>query len=378
MTDLWTMLYWIIGIIIFIILIDLFIYKPYKEKRRTHNLIKKLCSNNTEFYKILPKEKLDKGISIVLNDSIMLLGVLLIKSLRLIKCNLPIYVCYCDNDISEENINILKSIKDVYLFSITKIIGDKVIHKNQIKIYSLIYLPIKQIILLEPDILFFKNPEELFTDKLYIETGALFWNTRPMSGFKILDKKTYDWIRKIIPYKISNNYILNNGISTNQANGIIVFNKTNHLKTLEKLWTLINEWDKIHSYLDVKEYYWLACELAFEKYSFVTNNLGVIGQIQNDGVLCGHILYCDSKNDFLAWDGSLFEGKSYKKITEFTHYAISQTPNDWSSTENGIITAVDNKCIYGVEYIPLPDQLKSFINEYLILLQIVRKETLLV
>jgi hypothetical protein len=369
--DLYTMFYWIFGIITVIFLIDWLIYKPIKERKKTDNLIKDLCSTNILFEKSIPKYTLDKGIVICMNNTTFIEGFLLLNTLRYIGSKLPILVVYNKNDLINDYIKLVETIDN------TKIMLIDV--KNEfIKPTALIYSPYKQVLLLEPDLLFLKSPDYLFEEQMYKNTGAIFWKDNPKKS--IWDQKVYDWVRKIIPYRKGDNSILNKKNGSFQNQSIILINKSTHIKTLEKLWTLINEWKHIHKHLNDKEYYWLAAEIANEPYTVIPYFPGIIGQQKEitdfnnnqKPMLCGKLLFVDINGQPLCCEGSLFDPFDKNTITEFTHYSMTNTEDNWYN--NDIISVLEEKCIYNSNISELPNVIKNLFNNYLFILQNIRKQ----
>ncbi len=357
--DLLTMLYWIVGMILVIFIIDWVWFKPYQEYKQTDRIIQRLRQKNRVFYQTLPKFN-GRGIVIVINDTTVLAGSLLILTMRRNLCKLPILVCYAGDDLAEQNRKFLEGIQGVA----TMALGPKLdlpletIRGTQARVYALIYSPFEQVLLLEPDMLFFRNPEYLFGDPRYQQTGALFWKDRKIQSY--WDKKVYDWVRRLIPYRKGDNRILDKKAGNYQSRELMLFNKNVHIKTLEKLWVLTKEWETIYNYIPGdKESYWISSELAKEEYAFVPSYPGVIGELQMD-TLCGHTLYLDPSGQLLGWSGSLFNGDT-RHVTDFTHYALFERAAEW----NKVLGAADsNKCLKNAEYLELPGELRGLINEY--------------
>nr|QBK88331.1 MAG: putative mannosyltransferase [Marseillevirus LCMAC202] len=359
--DLLTMLYWVIGMVLVIFIIDWFWFKPYQEHNQTDRIIQRLRQKNRVFYQTLPKFN-GRGIVIVLNDTTVLAGSLLILTMRRNLCKTPILVCYAGDDLAEQNRKFLESIQNVA----TMALGPKLdlpletLRGTQARVYALIYSPFQEVLMLEPDMLFFKNPEYLFGDSQYRQTGALFWKDRKIQSY--WDKKVYDWVRRLIPYRKGDNRILDKKAGNYQSQDLMLFNKTTHMKTLEKLWILTKEWETVYNYIPGdKESYWISSELAKEEHAFVPSYPGVIGELHMD-TLCGHTLYLDSSAQLLGWNGSLFHNGETRQVTDFTHYALFDREAEWNKVLGGC--SCSNKCLKNTEYLELSGELRGIINEY--------------
>lgn len=134
----------------------------------------------------------------------------------------------------------------------------------------------KEVMLIEPGTLFFYNPELLFSENGgYQETGALFWKVHKKS--QVGDFKIWRFMQTLIPYKKSDNYILNKETSKFQA-PLLILDKSNHSVTLQKLATLLDHKQLVEGYLNTWEFYWLAAEFAKEEYTFVESIPGNLGE----------------------------------------------------------------------------------------------------
>lgn len=356
--DLLIMLYWVAGMIVILFVLDWFWLKPYQEHKQTNRLIQRLRLKNNAFHQTF-KLGTGRGIVMVINDTTTLAGVLSIITLRRNLCKLPVLVCYLD-DLSGSNRKFIESIQNVS----TMALGPKLdlplesIRGTQARVYALIYSPFKEVLLMEPDVLFFKNPEYLFNDPHYTQTGALFWKDRKYQSY--WDKKVYNWTRKLIPYRKEDNRILDKKGGNYQSRDLLLLNKSNHMRTLEKLWVLTKEWEVVYNYLPGdKETYWISAELAKENYTFVPTYPGVMGEIHMD-TLCGHTLYFDPVGRLLCWNGSLFNNDDTRTVTDFTHYAMFERDAEWHK----VLGSGMSGCLKNVEYIELPGEVKNLLNEY--------------
>lgn len=359
--DLVTMLYWVLGILATLFIIDRFMYKPYRDQKNTDQLANKLRLKDNIFYQTLPKFIDQPGIVMVASDNTVLQALLSITTLRKNACKLPILVCYVGEDLSIQNLNLLKSKKDVVTMELSSKVDLplEALRGDQARVYALIYSPFSQVLLVEPDLLFFQDPTHIFNDTLYQQTGAVFWKDRKVQS--VWDKKTYNWIRKLIPYRRGDNRILNKKSATYQSKDLLLINKSTHKKTLEKLWVITKEWDTVYSYVPGdKETYWMAAELASEPYAFVESYPGVIGELHMD-VICGHALYFDSQGRLFAWNKSMFNNGDSRFITDFTHYALHRGNTEWSNVIGN--SSIDG-CLKGAEHIPLPSPMLQLMNGY--------------
>jgi len=369
--DLLTMVYWIAGMVVVLFIIDRFWYKPFTERRKTEQLIAKLRVKNKAFYQTLPKFKAGRGIVVVISDTTIISGALLIITLRRSGCKLPVQVCYIGDDLNDRNRGYLEGIEGVSTKSLSYTLGEplETLRGTQARVYSLVYSPFSEVLLLEPDMLFLQNPESLFNDPGYTQTGALFWRDRKVQSY--WDKKTWSWVRQLIPYRKGDNRILDKKAGHYQSRDILLINKNRHTRTLEKLLVLTKANQTVYSYLPGdKESYWLAAELAKEPYAFVPSYPGVIGE-QHLDTLCGHVLHLDTGGNLLGWNGSLFQNEDHRQITDFTHYSLFEGDAKWNNILNSGV------CLGQVEHRELPAPTKEHINQYAKILHDIKNAVLM-
>lgn len=149
----------------------------------------------------------------------------------------------------------------------------------------------REALFIDADALFFVNPETLFEDEGYLDTGALFFADRNLSPQN--DKRA--WLRKVLPKPISEQVQRTNRLWTGESvhmqdSGVVLVDKWRHFVAM-LLTTRLNGPDRDANdrnghrgvydmvYGD-KETFWLSWELAQDaEYSFhdsVAGNMGVL------------------------------------------------------------------------------------------------------
>ena len=318
--DIFIMIYWLIGIILFIFVLDYFGFKPLTDNRKTDKIIKNL--RRKKRFQI--PQGTGKGIIMckVGNDSVKDIK-MSIMVLRQSNCQLPIIVYYAGDDLSDVEFKDISSLPNTKLIALGPKLdmGVETLHGLQLRAYSLIHSPFNETLMLSPQVLLFGNPEYLFGDPHYTNTGALFWRDRRQ--WSLWNKKTCDWVRKLIPYRKGDNRILDKKGGDFQTSDILLINKSNHLKTLENLWVLTDEWDTIYNYLPGdKECYWISAELAKEPYHFVDHYPGAIGEVRVDRLI-GSVLHLDPSGQLLGMTGQ-------GQFADYTHYSLFVRNAEWS------------------------------------------------
>lgn len=321
--DIYTMLIWI-GVLLFLVfIIDIIWLKPFRDRFR----IDKLLSCLKEPVKKSYSTGNGKGIITVVDDTTVLECSLCIIGLRNLECSLPVIIYH--RNLKDDKIKILKRLPGVKLQYFTENIISAILHA-----------PFNQVMYIEPTLLFLKNPEKLFLHNL-----SLFWLDINVQG--ILDSKVFDWVKKIIPYKRVGNRILNRTAGTQQTKDLFIIKKSSLL--MNNLDILNTHIDLISGYVDEKELFWIACELAKDNYIFVDKNPGIIGNLKMNRI-CGHVLHYDGEQP-LVFSCSLEDD-----ITSFNYLC-----------NNGSWTGI-YKCMINGDFIPLSGDILEIINNYALIL----------
>ncbi len=237
---------------------------------------------------------------------------------------------------------------------------------KQLSIHSLINSPYEETILLQPNVLFLSPELNLFNFDIYKQTGTLFWKD-PISEETIHTKKIVESIKELVPYEINDNPITSRKSASFQAEGVVVFDKSNHYKTLKILSIMMEE--NINDLIPIKELYWLACELAQEPYGFNPGLPGMIGE-KNEitGMICGYNLYSPLLSalgpallSVAWWQGGIIDGND--KVINFSHY----TGEGSADIKYNNLAAFFSygTCASGFNILELPFEIKNIINNYI-------------
>lgn len=167
----------------------------------------------------------------------------------------------------------------------------------------------REALFLDADVLFFANPEIMFDDPSYEETGALFFRDRNLGR-----EKKRQWIRKVLPKPISKQVQevrMWTGESGHvQDSGLLVINKWRHFVSL-LLTARLNGIDRdgnsaygTRGVYDMvygdKETFWLSWEMAgVSDYAFHAGATGIIGRL-NSSVPMTESIDSDASDDEIA------------------------------------------------------------------------------
>ncbi|KAI1267947.1 alpha-1,3-mannosyltransferase [Xylariaceae sp. FL1019] len=216
-----------------------------------------------------------------------------IYTFRQLGCDLPIEVMFLgDSDLSEENRLVLETLPNVVTRDLSIMIDDAgwLVKGWAAKPWAILMSSFREVILIDADALFFKNPAMLFDDLDYVETGALFFRDRV-----ILPESKRSFLQQMLPRPISKHATESRwwqgSSGHHQESGVVVVDKWKHFVSLLVVCRL-NGSDrdtrdgKTGVYELVygdKETFWLGFLLAGdETFAFHRGSVGILGPIDTD------------------------------------------------------------------------------------------------
>lgn len=157
-----------------------------------------------------------------------------IPALRQLGCDLPIEIMYLgDSDLSEDTRAQLESLPNVVARDLRQMVNDAgwTLTGWAGKPFAILLSSFREVVFIDADSLFFQNPEVLFRDPSYIDTGALFFKDRLM-----MPESKKHWLQQILPRPISKQVIHSRfwtGDSGHmQESGVVVVDKWKHFVSL--------------------------------------------------------------------------------------------------------------------------------------------------
>ncbi|KAK6543177.1 hypothetical protein TWF694_007091 [Orbilia ellipsospora] len=304
-----------------------------------------------------------------------------IPSFRKLGCNLPIEIMYLgESDLSEDYRAELEQFDGVVTRDISAMVSDDGwrLAGWAAKPFAMLLSSFREVIFIDADSLFFKNPEVLFEDESYKKTGALFFRDRI-----IMPENKKRWLQQIIPKPISKNVRQSRfwtGISGHmQESGVVVVDKWRHFVAM-LLVTRMNGPDRdgdeskgIVGVYDMvygdKETFWLGWELVGDtEYAFHQGDAGIMGQLKEPDAkpagqpadesaeppkekfeICApQLLHLDLDGRplwFNGWilDNKFEEGKKKRKANNFQNFLrenpspeADSGPDQWQLKESNI------------------------------------------
>lgn len=238
----------------------------------------------------------------------------LVRSLFLLRrvwrSRLGVTIIHC-GEILPENIEMIRAIDEFDNIAISDICANhgslldmnidfarKKLRGFHCKIAAAILSPYDQTLLFDNDLVWFKNPERLFSSPVYLQNGALFFRDRALHGTHYKDGQPISrtqavlslmkvagttlnssfvqdqyrlngispWWRCLIPYWYDNQAYSPKCYGEFQDSSMVLINKRSHVQMLKWLQRLIFIGNEI-GYGD-KEYFWVAATLANEPFQF--------------------------------------------------------------------------------------------------------------
>ncbi|KAJ0123197.1 lpha-mannosyltransferase [Diaporthe amygdali] len=213
-----------------------------------------------------------------------------IPILRRLGCDLPIEVMYAsDADLNRDSRQDLEDLEGVVTRDIGAMVRDQgwTLAGWAIKPFAILLSSFREVIFIDSDSFFFRNPEVMFDDPGYVKTGALFFRDR-----LIMPELRRRWLQSILPQPVSRNVkqsrLWSGDSGHQQESGVLVVDTYRHFMAM-LLVTRMNGPDrdgnrddhKVGVYDMVygdKETFWLGFELVGDTdYVFHQGDTGTLG-----------------------------------------------------------------------------------------------------
>eukprot|EP00833_Pecoramyces_ruminatium_P017539 jgi/Orpsp1_1/1191571/evm.model.d7180000087073.1 len=262
-----------------------------------------------------------------------------IDSLRnILNSTLPIEIFYNgEDDLSEENRKILNEFDNVYLSDISTYFDNKIIDISgfAIKPFSILASRFEEVLLMDADVVYLHDPEELFEEEGYLNTGTLFFKDRTLFPGP---NEQLNWLKLWMVDPLPETKSLrfyNEKTKHEMESSTVLIHKT---KTLIGLLSVckLNEGkirkDVVYKmvYGD-KETFWLGFDMARQHYNMYSVPCAYVGKV-NENKICGHIGHVVD-NKLYFWNGHLVKEKKNVDSLEYIDFDIYFMENDhieWS------------------------------------------------
>ena len=262
-----------------------------------------------------------------------------IDALRnVINCTLPIEVFYAgNNDLSLENRNILSGYENVYLSDITTYFDNTIVDIEgwAIKPFAILASRFEEVILMDADVVYLHNPEDLFEEEGYLKVGTLFFKDRSLfPGPNNQIRWMKSWMSDPL-FETSKLRFYNKQTIHEMESSTVVIHK---IKTLTGLLAAckLNEkrirsevvYKKVHG---DKETFWIGFDMARMHYNLNPTPMAFTGKCYKNK-FCGHIGHL-IHNKLYFWNGHLVRDKSKinnLKFIDFEGYYVEDRNIKWT------------------------------------------------
>ncbi|KAF7727321.1 hypothetical protein EC973_007630 [Apophysomyces ossiformis] len=281
-----------------------------------------------------------RGIVICIGNSQFQYAATTIRAIReVLKSDLPIEVFYIrEDDLSVQKRQYLENeFSHIKIKQIDQFINDWYTRFNgwSLKPYAILASSFNEVLLMDADVYFFKNPDMLFEDPAYQKTGSLFFYDRTL--FPNWENGRL-WLQSFLPTHsslVKRTRWWNLKSAHEQESGVVLVNKQKSLLGLLAACKMNDKREREqvtykHAHGD-KETFWIGYEMMQTPYAFVRSFGAVLGGLGDAGdptMVCGNQLHLGTDQEPLWWNGGLLRDKNKwpDRYLTFTHYA---TGEDW-------------------------------------------------
>ncbi|GJJ71018.1 hypothetical protein EMPS_03368 [Entomortierella parvispora] len=265
-----------------------------------------------------------------------------IQAIRRLNKDVPIQVFYMgNNDLSPERQTFFREMTShIEVVDVTTILDNDYMQLGgwAIKAYALLASRFEEVMLVDSDAFFLRNPMELFDDPGYKAMGSLFFYDRTLWPDWTAGP---NWMRSMMPMMSSFPPLSRwfRGVASHeQESGVVVINKGLRLNGLLAVCKMNSKnerdlWSYRIFYGD-KETFWVGYEMVQEPYAFMQGYGGIIGEMRSDPRLdvaeggeasapakpqrpivnepsvCGAQLHTDHQGRPMWWNGGLMRNKN--------------------------------------------------------------------
>ncbi|ORX59073.1 hypothetical protein BCR36DRAFT_579711 [Piromyces finnis] len=255
----------------------------------------------------------------------------------LLHCQLPIEIIFMgDEDLSLSNRKQLEGWGPIYFTDISNTFKNSIVGIEgwAIKPFALIASRFEEIILMDADVTYIRNPEILFEEEGYKATGTFFFKDRTLNqGQHTGVKWLKTWMVDPLPPTKESRFWKEMSEHEMDSSTVVV-HKTRALLGL----LAVCKFNEYHTRYDVvyrkvlgdKETFWMGFDMARQPYHMNRQPSLFIGEL--DGKedtakeLCGHVGHLTGDGKLLYWNGHLVKDKSISlyaiQLLQFDAYVL--------------------------------------------------------
>ena len=268
---------------------------------------------------------------------------------HILNSELPIEVFYYgEADLSTRNREILKGYENVYLSDITTYFDNSIVDISSwaIKPFSILASRFEEVILMDADALYLRDPIELFKERGYQEKGTLFFRDRTLfPGANAASKWLKSWMVNPLP-ETQELRFWKERTEHEMDSSTVVIHKTKTILGLLNVCKLnerVIRQDVVYRkvYGD-KETFWIGFDMARQPYYMSKKPCAFAGEIvdessssnSEDKKLCGHTAHTLENGKLIFWNGHLIKDKNIgmyaNELIKFEAYTLEDNDKDWS------------------------------------------------
>jgi hypothetical protein len=244
----------------------------------------------------------DKGIVIAVPKKYEKICLSNVRNLRQLGCMLPIEIWEAGEEISPVIRNEFTNIENLTFKNVDDHCENSRHWKGfQIKAFMLFHTSFKEVMLCDSDVIVYQNPNLLFEDKHYMETGTYFFKDLEKWQFSKLDNRWVQlrqklffnkftsasfflqrkkWLTALLPerrpfFPVEWDYMYSSHIpdapvkEALQESGIVLMNREMHKESIQNIYDLNNNHKETYKYIwGDKETFWIGCVMANKAFYF--------------------------------------------------------------------------------------------------------------
>jgi len=272
-----------------------------------------------------------------------------IDTLRyVVKTKLPIEIFYNgDNDLSENKRKILSDFSDVYITDISNYFDNKVINLGgwAIKPFSILASRFEEVILMDADSVYIRDPAVLFEDEGYIQKGTVFFRDRTLfPGSHPGSKWLKSWMFDPLPETKELRY-WQEITSHEMESSTVVINKTKNILGLLNVCKLNEQKvrdDVVYKYVHGdKETFWIGFDMSRQPFNMIPKPSVMVGELSvgeagdepDERQICGHVGHTTRDGKVLFWNDHIVKDKNNEKykdrLLRFEAYFVEDGEGEW-------------------------------------------------
>lgn len=311
----------------------------------------------------------DAGLVIPVASHHMRFAVHLIKTLRVLGCDLPIRAVYAgEDDLRPKEVALLRGLPgDTEVIDVCTMVDcDSLQLKGwQIKPFAILIAPWPRVILADADVIFLQNPARMLKDPDFIRHGVLIFHDRTLFAG---DDDKPRWLDLHLPRPLSRHArqtrMYQKYSAHEQESGVIVWDKSKRLAGLLAACKLNGREERDRETYRIfygdKETFWIGLEMAGQSWGHLQPVPGVIGEARRHNLTgallaCGRILQFDREGDPLWFNGGVVANKFSEEeaatLQPFTHYAREGTWDFESSCLDHQVTPINDGLARVIQHI---------------------------